>query len=296
MDQSWLIPGLIWLMVGLSAVAIALGVMVFSARRLGVNGNGAPSHVKPRPSGPANDDKPAHRPGHKPASHPNAKPGPLKLSLRDFRGLRLADFRNDGRALRDFGELVTVATLAAEGWKKLPSGIQGGQGLDLLVVREVRGAGGFEARAIEVKTNNASYSPTTMSDERVQSALGHLHDIGAFDEATFGELYRGVVQGPPYFRKELWRHQLDSGVTTIWDLDEAGGKTTSQLRSSAHLMDALFQMIKQLDRNADYVDRPPVETTQAEEISLVGSRGSKRTESFMGSYSRAFAFRPKRRA
>ncbi len=134
-----------------------------------------------------------------------------------------------------------------------------------------------------------------MSDERVQSALGRLHDIGAFDEATFGELYRGVMQGPPYFRKEVWRHQLDSGVTTIWDLDESGRKTTSQLRSSAHLMDALFQMIKQLDRNADYVDRPPVETP-AEEISLVGSRGAKHTESFMRSYSRAFAFRPKRRA
>ncbi len=295
MDQSWLIPGLIWLMVGLSAVAIALGVMVFAARRMGANGDGSSSNTKP--AGPANDDKSARRPDPKPARRPqaNSKPAPLKLSLREFRGLRLADFRDDGRALRDFGELVTVATLAAEGWKKLPSKIQGGQGLDLLLVREVRGAGGFEARAIEMKTNNAAYDPAAMSDERVQSALGHLHDIGAFDEATFEELYRGVMQGPPYFRKEVWRHQLDSGVTTIWDLDEGGRKTTSQLRSSAHLMDALFQMIKQLDRNADYVDRPPV-VTPAEEISLMGSRGAKRRVSFMRGYGRAFAFTPKRRA
>lgn len=293
MDEGWLIPGLIWLMVGLSALAIGLGVIVFAARRSRANGD---TSLAKRP-GPPNDGKPAQPVDPKPVQRPqeSTKPVPLKLSLRDFRGLRPADFRNDGRALRDFGELVTVATLAAEGWKKLPSKIQGGQGLDLLVVREVRGAGGFEARAIEVKTNNASYNPATMSDERLQSALCRLHDIGAFDEATFEELYRGVLQGPPYFRKEVWRHQLDSGVTTIWDLDESGRKTTSQLRSSAHLMDALFQMIKQFDRNADYVDRPPVEAP-VEEISLVAPRGSKRTGSFIHGYGRAFAFRPKRRA
>lgn len=266
---------------------MVLGAIVFAVRRRRVDGEGSmPVHR------PASDGK---SPIDEPPRPLNVKPTPLKLSLRDFRGLRLADFRNDGRALRDFGELVTVATLAAEGWKKLPSKIQGGRGLDVLVGREVRGAGGFEARAIEVKTNNASYNHESMSDERVRSALGHLHDIGAFDEATFTELHRGVTQGPPYFLKEVWRHQLDSGVTTIWDLDENGRKTTSHLRSSAHLMDALFQLIKQLDRNADYVDRPSIETP-VEETSLLGSRRSRRTRSFMGAYGRVFGFKPRRRA
>ena len=290
-----MISGLIWLLVALVAVAIVLGIVVFVARRFGYGDiDDEPSNPAPDEGGSGDHDAPS---GSGENSRPQpAKSVPLKLSLRDFRGLKLADFRNDGRALRDFGELVTVATLAAEGWKKLPSKLQGGQGLDVLVVREVRGAGGFEARAIEVKTNNTSYNPATMSDERVRSALGHLHDIGAFDEATFEELHRGVVRGPPFFRKEVWRHQLDSGVTAVWELGPDGRKTTSHLRSSAQLMDALYQMIKQLDRNADYVDRPPVETPPGEEIVLMGARRSKRTESFMRSYTRALAFRPKRRA
>ena len=275
--------GLIWLMVILGMIAMALGAMVFAARRFS-NEDGGDA------AGPADTT-----PKHQPAPGPK-KSVPLKLSLRDFRGLRLADFRNDGRALRDFGELVTVATLAAEGWKKLPSKLQGGQGLDLLLVREVRGAGGYEARAIEVKTNKATYNPATMSDARVQAALGHLHDIGAFDTATFEQLNRGVEQGPPFFRKEVWRHQLDSGVTTVSDLDADGNKTAAQLRSSAHLMDALFQMIKQLDRNADYVDRPSVEAPQGEEVVLAGARRPKPARSFLSIYTRAFAAKPKRRA
>jgi hypothetical protein len=274
----------------LTAVAIALAAVMFVARRMGY-GNGE------------NIDDDSVEPGQNASSDQTPKQGapkksvPLKLSLRDFRGLRLADFRNDGRALRDFGELVTAATLAAEGWKKLPSKLQGGQGLDLLVVREVRGAGGYEARAIEVKTNKDAYNPATMSDARVQAALGHLHDIGAFETATFEQLHRGVEQGPPFFRKEVWRHQLDSGVTTVWDLDEDGNKTTSQLRSSAHLMDALFQMIKQLDRHADYVDRPPIEAPLGEEVVLASARRSKPIKrSFLSAYTRAFTAKPKRRA
>jgi hypothetical protein len=222
---------------------------------------------------------------------------PLKLSLHEFRGLRLNDFRNDGRALRDFSELVTVATLAAEGWKKLPSKLQGGQGLDVLVVRDVRGAGGYEARAIEVKTNNASFNPATMSDARVQAALGHLHDIGAFDGATLEQLLSGLQNGPPYFRKEIWRHHLDTGVTTVSELDEHGHKIASQLRSSAHLMDALYQMIKQLDHNADYVDRKPVDAPIAEEVVMASARRLKPVKrSFFGAYTRAFTAKPKRRA
>lgn len=281
-----LFSGLIWLLVILAAAAVALGAMVFAARRMGYGNGGDEPFDEPDPNI-------VHEPKH---SGPR-KSVPIKLHLHDFRGLRLADFRNDGRALRDFGELVTVATLAAEGWKKLPSKLQGGQGLDVLVVREVRGAGGYEARAIEVKTNKATYNPDTMSDARVKAALGHLHDIGAFDAATLEHLLDGVDNGPPYFRKEVWRHQLDTGVTTVSDLDEDGRKVSSQLRSSAHLMDALYQMIKQLDHNADYVDRKPVDAPVAEEVVLASARRVKPAKrSLFAVYTRAFAAKPKRRA
>lgn len=282
-----LFSGLLWLLVILGAIAAGLAAMAFVARRMGYGNGGYGPEGEPDP---IVDNEPKH--------HGPRKSVPLKLHLPDFRGLRLGDFRNDGRALRDFGELVTVATLAAEGWKKLPSKLQGGHGLDVLVVREVRGAGGYEARAIEVKTNKATFNPDTMSDARVKAALGHLHDIGAFDGGTLEHLLQGVDNGPPYFRKELWRHQLDTGVTTVSDLDERGHKISSQLRTSTHLMDALYQMIKQLDHNADYVDRKPVDAPIAEEVVLasVARRAKTTKRSLFAVYTRAFAAKPKRRA
>lgn len=279
MDQSFLFTLLIWLLVGLGALAIALGVMVFAARRMGVNGKGG------------HGDEGDHLP-RKPVRPPRGRnAAPLKLHLHEFHGLRPADFHNDGRALRDFGELVTVAALAADGWKKLPSRLQGGLGLDLFFVRKIGGAG-YEAIAIEVKTNTDSYNPETMSDERIAAALGRLHDAGAFDGTTLEELLRGLWQGPPYFRKELWRHQLDIGETQIFELDEAGQKVGIEKGDTAHLMDALYQTIKQFDRKADYVDRPVVEAPP-EEIVHASARRAKRSRSFFQAYARAFSFRPK---
>ena len=273
---------LVWLLVGLGAIAIVLGAMIYIARRID---DGSQS-VDEDDALPAESKRPPR----------GSKTSPLKLTPREFRGLHLADFHNDARALRDFGELLTVAVLAAEGWKKLPSRLQGGQGIDLLLVRELKGAAGYEARAVEVKTNTGSYNHETMSDERLAAALGRLHDTGAFDAATLEELLRGLWQGPPYFRKELWRHQLDSGATTIFELDETGKKMSAQPRALAHVMDALFQTIKQFDRKADYVDRPVVEAPP-EEVVLASARRMKRKQAsstFLQAYARAFSFRAKR--
>ena len=280
---------LIWVLVGLGAVAVALGVMVMQARRMGVNGNGHDHH---------GEDDDADRPPRPPRG---GNTSPLKIPPREYRALRLADFHNDARAMRDFGELVTVAALAADGWRKLPSHIQGGQGIDVLVVRDIKGAGGFEARAVEVKTSNTAHNPESMSDERVAAALGRLHDIGAFDAATLEELLRGLWQGPPYFRKEIWHHHLDTGVTAVMEVDETGQRMTSRLRSSAHLMDALFQTLKQFDRKADYVDRPVVEVPEGEMVHASARRLLRRKkgqQSFLAAYARAFTFRrpPKKRA
>jgi hypothetical protein len=285
-DGSLLITVLIWLLVGLGALAIALGVMVFAARRMGVNG------------GHDGEDEDLPRRPHRPPRGENAVP--LRLSPHKLHGLHLADFHNDERALRDFGELVTVAALAADGWNKLPSRLQGEQGLDLLFVRPA-GEAGYEAVAIEVKTNSGAYNPETMSDERVAAALGRLHDAGAFDGAMLEELLRGLWQGPPYFRKELWRHQLDKGETLIFELDEAGRKIGSEKGDTLHLMDALFQVIKQFDRKADYVDRPvveapPEETVHAGAGSLTRRTKRKHQETFLQAYARAWSFPPKRRS
>ena len=70
---------------------------------------------------------------------------------------------------------------------------------------------------------------------------------------------RGLAGGAPFFRKELWRHDLSSGVTAIMQLGPKGEQKTGTSRSYARLMAALHASLKQLDRAAVYVGDKPVD-------------------------------------
>ena len=187
------------------------------------------------------------------------KPAPLQLRIADAPDLRLADFQGDGQVQGDFGELLTAAHLASQGWKGLPSKLHGGRGIDGLFVREVRGGGGFECLAIETKTNNTDYDPGSMSDAKLEADLARLYEVGALTKPTGDELIRTLRQGPSFFRKELWRHDLSSGLTTVTELGRKGEKLRSVTRSNARLMSALFAALEQLDRRSVYVGVKPVE-------------------------------------
>ena len=187
------------------------------------------------------------------------KPTPLQLRIADAPDLRLADFQGDGQVQGDFGELLTAAHLASQGWKGLPSKLHGDRGIDGLFVREVKGGGGFECLAVETKTNNTDYDPVSMSDAKLEADLGRLYEVGALSKPTADELIRVLRQGPSFFRKELWRHDLSTGMTTIADLGRGGEKHRAVTRSNARLMSALFAALEQLDRRSVYVGVKPVE-------------------------------------
>lgn len=228
----------------------------------------APEPIAPRPPkavAPGSPLQPTHEPppakkDHKPPQP--AKPSPLQLSFADRPDLKAADFGN-AHAQGDFGEMLTNVILAQEGWKQLPSKFAGGRGLDGLFVREVKGGGGFEALAVETKTNNAAYEQASMSNVKVSRNIGDLYEAGALGRQAADELIRGLTNGPPFFRKELWRHDLSSGVTAIMQLGANGEQKSGTSRSYARLMASLHASLKQLDRSAVYVGEKPVDQSDA---------------------------------
>ncbi len=256
----WIIAGL-----GLVVVLLLLFRLALSLReRYAANG---PVPVAPTPEPP-----PARRPGAvepgrplqptpapAPEIKPAAKPTPLQVRFDDRPDLKLASFQDNGQVQGGFGEMLTAVMLAVEGWKQLPSKMQGGRGIGGLFVREVRGGGGFEVLCIETKTNNAPYDPASTSDAKLMADIGELYAGGRLNKQIADELTRGLRQGASFFRKELWRHDLASGLTTISELGRNGEKGRSVTRSCARLMSALFMSLEQLDRASVYVGRKPIE-------------------------------------
>ena len=224
--------------------------------------------IAPRPPkivAPGSPLQPSHEPPpakkeHKPPQP--AKPSPLQLGFADRPDLKAADFANPN-VQGDFGEMLTNIILSQDGWKLLPSKFAGGRGLDGLFVREVKGGGGFEALAVETKTNNAGYEQASMSDAKIARNIGDLYQAGALNKQAAEELVRGLTNGPPFFRKELWRHDLSSGVTAIMQLGANGEQKAGTSRSYARLMASLHASLKQLDRTATYVGQKPIDQSDA---------------------------------
>lgn len=197
-----------------------------------------------------------------PTPPPPVKPTPLQLRVADAPDLRVTDFANP-QTRGDFGEMLTDIILTGDGWKKLDSKVASGAGIGGLYLREVKGGGGFEALAVDTKTNEAQYAPASMSDTALESALGALYAQGAFgraiNESFANELIRGLRNGPPFFRKELWRHNLTNGVTGVTQLGVAGELKVSTMRSHARLIAGAYASLKQLDRGGVYLARRSID-------------------------------------
>ncbi len=252
----WIIAVLLGIVVFLVAFRFALQFLERWRRKPAPEPTPAPP---PKAVAPGSPLQPTPVPAKKDPKPPQpAKPSPLQLSFADRPDLKAVDFRDD-RVQGDFGETLTNIILAQEGWKKLPSKSVGGRGLDGLFVREVRGGGGFEALAVETKTNNAVFDHAAMADDRIGRVIGDLYEAGALTKQATDELMRGLAGGAPFFRKELWRHDLSSGVTAIMQLGPKGEQKTGTSRSYARLMAALHASLKQLDRAAVYVGDKPVD-------------------------------------
>lgn len=230
----------------------------------------------PKPSGkPAPAPKPAAKPDAKPAApatpasapkpappaEPKAppKPSPLQVKFSDPPDLKLSHFKGDTRIQNDFADLMTSTILSSQGWKQLPSRYHRDRGIGGLFLREVRGGGGYECLAVESASNGTNYDPASMADTKLAADIAQLYELGAFPKQTAEELMRGLHQGSSFFRKELWRHDLSSGLTTISELGRKGEKGRSLTRSNARLMAALYLSLTSFDRDAVYLGQAPLE-------------------------------------
>lgn len=211
----------------------------------------AGSPLQPSPPAPAAPKEP------KKAPQP-AKPSPLQLTFKDRPDLKAADF-SQAAALSDFGEMLTNIILSQDGWKKLPSKFADGRGIGGLFAREVRGGGGYEVLAVETRTNNAPFDAASLSDGKIARDIGDLYDAGAIGKGVADELVRGLANGVPFFRKEFWRHDLGSGVTTVTPVLQAGEQRAGSSRSYARLIASAYMSLTQMDRNAVYVGRKGVD-------------------------------------
>jgi hypothetical protein len=263
----WIIAGLVAMVVVLALIWLTLQFRDYFAGRRSSAPPAPRKEPKVVPAGsplapaPPDEEPPQRQPEDKrpPKPVPSAKPTPLQLRVEDRPDLRLADFRGDLGLEGDFGELLTSAYLSSQGWKQLQSKVHGGQGIDGIFVRELRGGGGFECLAVEGKTNGASYSSTSMSDEKLEADIARLYELGALTKTEADELLRALAEGPSFFRKELWRHDLSSGLTTVTELGRKGEKGKSVTRSNARLMSAMYLALEQFDRGALYLGDRPVD-------------------------------------
>ena len=250
---------------------LLLVVIALLAYRFYLSRNEQPSSSRkpapaPKPAGkpdakPAAPAAPSQAPKPAPPAEPKAppKPSPLQVKFTDAPDLKLSHFKGDTRIQNDFADLMTSSILSSQGWKQLPSRYHRDRGIGGLFLREVRGGGGYECLAVESASNGTNYDPASMADTKLAAEIAQLYELGAFPKQTADELMRGLHQGSSFFRKELWRHDLSSGLTTISELGRKGEKGRSLTRSNARLMAALYLALTSFDRDAVYLGQAPLE-------------------------------------
>jgi hypothetical protein len=242
----------------LTLIAVALLAYRYYLKR-GEVGTAPPPRPRPVPPQPPAQPQPKPQP---PAPPPPRKPTPLQVRLSDAPDLKLAQFRDDPRIQNDFADLLTATILGSQGWKQVPSRYHGDRGIGGLFLRELRGGGGFECIATESRANSASYDATLMSDAHLAGEIAQLYELGALSRPLAEELMRSLHEGPSFFRKELWRHDLTAGLTTISELGRQGEKGRSVTRSNARLVAALYLSLATFDREAVYLGAPPLDSEE----------------------------------
>lgn len=168
---------------------------------------------------------------------------PLALPVKDTRPAVHPPFEN-GNTTGYFGEMLTSILLARDGWKQLETHLPGGQGLDGVFVRE-KGRG-FEVLLVETKTTQTgadNYKPAQMSDAYVRAQLDRFAPLHPDGNAIVGAIFKAMARRSRFLRKELWRHDLDTGETLIRPLGQDGAPSgrARVIGGSAHarLMEAL---------------------------------------------------------
>lgn len=173
------------------------------------------------------------------------------FTLPAFEGLTHTAFQssNDQGA---FGEALTIMLMAQDGWRAVNAKPgPGPQGIDGVFIK-TEGLG-WRARLIETKTNSSGYTAASMADAKILADLDQLYLTTANPDlqTLYTALSAGIRNQAGHIRRELWRHQLSTGVCEITALGRDGRRRGHPaLRTVKIEMESLHAAVAELDRKS----------------------------------------------
>ena len=140
-----------------------------------------------------------------------------------------------------FGDWLTARRLTAQGYKKRDSKLNAVHGIDGVYVRNEKDNPQKiqEILIVENKVGNAQLNRPLgqMTDEWINDTVEKMLKNDNDKTRSTGELIRA---NPDLVRKELWRHDLDNGSTTISRLDGEANIVPSS-KGMEHYMSSLVR-------------------------------------------------------
>lgn len=132
------------------------------------------------------------------------------------------EFR-DSVAKGNFGDSLTGIRLTAQGYGEEVSKIDGTHGIDGVYTRYANNGNLQEVLIVENKVDSGVLDPGQMTDTWIDEKVEKLIASGDSDMGHIGTL---IQKNPSLVRKQLWRHHLASGETTVSRLDPEAKETS----------------------------------------------------------------------
>ena len=148
---------------------------------------------------------------------------PQKIDVADSGyGIQFPDTHSKG----NLGDVLTANRLKSRGYVDAPSKVTQIKGIDGVYLQHDDNGGLAEILVVENKVDTGTLAKGQMTDEWVNNNVVQM--VAHPNEAVrhTGQLIR---DNPSLVRKQLWHHDLSSGVTRISSLD--GNATKSPVRS-----------------------------------------------------------------
>lgn len=132
--------------------------------------------------------------------------------------VKFRDSHEKGR----LGDSLTARHLTAKRYDKEISKLDKVHGIDGVYVRRDSSRKPLDITIVENKVDSSRLSPGQMSDDWVGEKLARMMEHG---DDSLRQTARLIRSNPDIVRKELWHHNLRTGTTSIYSLDEGGQQT-----------------------------------------------------------------------
>ena len=129
----------------------------------------------------------------------------------------------------DLGDVLTGKLLESSGYEELPSKVNKTQGIDGVYVRQNDEGRLTEVLIVENKVDGGILAEGQMTEEWIN---GNVEKMLVHSDERVRQTGQLVRENPSLVRKELWHHELRSGVTSVSSLDEEARKSLRQTETT----------------------------------------------------------------